>query len=786
MRLRVLGDHSQEHCGCQAVMDVLNGYLLRHGEIVEDGEEYDTLVVNGEGSMHHDRRNCMVKMEAIADAQRANRRTFLVNTVWDRNSAALTPILQALSNIVVRGRMSAIDLAENHGVNSHISIDFSYFRDIDPAPFQDLQGAVAMTDVWASDAYGFCWPNRNFSASFVPVDMTAQCWSSLVRSLETARLVIAGRHHALYAACKARVAFVAVRGNCHKMEDLLSITGSRIPVCDNIAEIPQALRWAERYPSEYERLFDWMERQKLPDFLHDTAIKDRASVIRYKRVPFRTQAQSAQAKGDFQTTFKMWMREAQTINDDEQRGQIHLRAFRCLCRLKKIDDCFDFLAGLDPEALEKNSADYANALIDMTRDRNVWSSFLFDPIAEHQASSAMALARRAVQHAGAFDDREALASFRSAMERFGSDHPGAELRVLFCLSILMGMRTRQRFRMTDILREAERYLHLLPNTTASAAAGPLALFFDAETLLRIYERASGESKARLLESSHFVRSNFDFALREAVAMLRSGGDEALAYATLKHGLWTGDAGVVEEADDIVSRFALAPAGTLALAHRMKKAGHAPDAADAGLAARFEQAQGWRSRFERLVREGAESFAIVGSSPCETGLGKGTQIDAHSHVVRFNNAFLAADNEADYGSRCDVLAVTLFATDLPKILEAYPLDRDLLVNAPSLYDRNFDASVFDERLERGGRIVFVPGEHYRRMCGLGVQSPSLGLVVTAYLKSLAPRMGRERFYGFSFTDQLPGGAAHYFGAQRTSELHDWQRERAIFDGLFETP
>jgi hypothetical protein len=88
--------------------------------------------------------------------------------------------------------------------------------------------------------------------------------------LKTARLLVTGRQHAVYAACRARTPFLAVKGNSHKIEGLIAMAGADISLLDSPHEIPAALSDVEAHRAEYDRLFDWLEAQSLagafPDF----------------------------------------------------------------------------------------------------------------------------------------------------------------------------------------------------------------------------------------------------------------------------------------------------------------------------------------------------------------------------------------------------------------------------------------------------------------------------------------------------------------------------------------
>jgi hypothetical protein len=79
-----------------------------------------------------------------------------------------------------------------------------------------------------------------------------------VASLRTASYLITGRHHAVYAACVARVPFVASEGNTHKIRGLIASADADILVAETPEEIPAVLAANLARPEEYERLFAWI------------------------------------------------------------------------------------------------------------------------------------------------------------------------------------------------------------------------------------------------------------------------------------------------------------------------------------------------------------------------------------------------------------------------------------------------------------------------------------------------------------------------------------------------
>jgi hypothetical protein len=260
LRIRLSGDHSAYHCGSAAAFEVIAAEARRHGEVVTEGD-YDLLLVNGEGSMHHGNGACAKKMAQIEAALAQGKRVALVNTVWQDNPDRFARIVRGCESVVVREVMSQRELAQ-HGVHAAVHVDQSYFRVIDSDPYVDYGGAAVMTDFYAEDFGGFVRLNSRWARQHPFVDMQAVSWSSLVRSLRTASLLVTGRHHAVYAACKARVPFLALRGNTHKVEGLIRTAGADIPVFDSVAELRKHLAWPGEHLAAYDRLFDWMASQR--------------------------------------------------------------------------------------------------------------------------------------------------------------------------------------------------------------------------------------------------------------------------------------------------------------------------------------------------------------------------------------------------------------------------------------------------------------------------------------------------------------------------------------------
>jgi len=263
-RIRLEGDHSLYHCGSAAAFESLRTTLAQAGRLVNADEDYDELFVNGEGSMHHGGPGFVKKMQLLQEAVASGRRAHLVNSVWQQNDGTFDAVLKRLTSISVREPLSQRDLADRHGTDAPWHLDASFYAAIDEsasAPAEDWHGRVIITDFYAADLDVWFKVTRGPAERCHYIDMRDMSWSSLVKSLATARLLLTGRHHAVYAACKARVPFIAMRGNTHKIDGLIAASGLPIPIVDRLWDLEAHIVSAKASRAMYDELFDWMSRQ---------------------------------------------------------------------------------------------------------------------------------------------------------------------------------------------------------------------------------------------------------------------------------------------------------------------------------------------------------------------------------------------------------------------------------------------------------------------------------------------------------------------------------------------
>lgn len=267
-RVRVTGNHSAIHSGCAAAWSGLRTAVQLQNVELTDTDNFDVLVVNGEGSMHHGRPTFKSKMRALDEAISRGRRGFLVNSVWQENPSTFDNVLNALDGVVVREVKSQADLAERHGVLARTSIDLSYFAPVEQGgSFQEFNNQIVVSDFLSVELGDFVRVTGGPLSKHAYLSLSDGAWDYIVRSLRTCRLFVTGRHHGVYAACRARVPFIALRGNSHKIEGLMLSAGVNLPVCRSIAELVERANAWNGDLTEFERLWRWLDSQRIEDAL---------------------------------------------------------------------------------------------------------------------------------------------------------------------------------------------------------------------------------------------------------------------------------------------------------------------------------------------------------------------------------------------------------------------------------------------------------------------------------------------------------------------------------------
>lgn len=276
-RILLLNNTENYHSGCKAVIDFYRRQFSLHDLNFHSSEtdlrDFDVVIVNGEGTMHHNAEAASRLLDQLIEAKYYGCRTLLVNTVWQHNPDFIDK-LSYVDYISVRDIKSKNDIQSKIDRPVDLCIDYSYFvyKRIEDLP------KVLMLTAGNRMNYPNTKPKRPKISDIGEdsrADVFSQTWIELVDTLTQSQLFVTGRHHELYAACVARCPCVILEGNSHKNSGLLETANVSIPCLDmdaTTSEILEAIDRVQYYTEEYQRLFDFLENFPVPDLIYHAAM----------------------------------------------------------------------------------------------------------------------------------------------------------------------------------------------------------------------------------------------------------------------------------------------------------------------------------------------------------------------------------------------------------------------------------------------------------------------------------------------------------------------------------
>lgn len=270
MKILIFNDTRNYHHGCAKVMEYLHKDLIDSGHTILNSItgnrdllpnvemqfiEADMILVNGEGTMHHDASTSQQLLAILRNAKTLGKKTALINTVW-QSMTVNDEIKDVLSDtyISVREIKSQYAMYETIGRKVDLHLDLSYFVDVPTQNFEHKDLVI-----------GKFFMQQDYRPENIPVlDIFKTEWNECVNTLRNTDWFVTGRHHELYASCKARCPSTVLSGNTWKNEGLFETAGVDIPCGDGKLlhdEIPNFIDECKEKKDEYTKLFDWMEAQ---------------------------------------------------------------------------------------------------------------------------------------------------------------------------------------------------------------------------------------------------------------------------------------------------------------------------------------------------------------------------------------------------------------------------------------------------------------------------------------------------------------------------------------------
>jgi hypothetical protein len=782
MRFRLMDDAEPTNAAGKAALQCLSDQLATLGSIVGVEEEYDALVVSGGSAMANGSARFDVRMRAIALAQAQGKRSYLVNSVWAANPRFYDPVLSALDQLTVRGPASRAELFDRHGQQADHFIDLCHRVPIDEqAPFIDLEGAIVHSQLHAPALGGMVWPAGNPGGS-VAFDSAGLSWSSLVRSLRTASILISGRIDLIHAACRARIPFIAFPTALQRdLTDLLDSSRSPIPVCTDLGTFDEILRWTKATTAAFMRMYERMEKAPIWPGI-DPDMRRPRTIVPPPRLDLSTEslARLATTEGRHADAAMLWRRRSSEAppNDDATFHQA-----TALIMAGQIEPAVTAIgeARVTPSRFRRTT----DLMIRLARSTEAWIAHdadgeeIWRPIVQQglfdadmrRLDAALSLLHRATIEAAAIGGP--VLGWTVGMVAMLRLNQGGHFDLATALLPLVATDNVPEWLVDHdsilICREARKTYTREPGLAGRLRGSPIGGDATALVELNLYlwERTGADPAL----ADQAVVDQIAHPTHRAIAVQAA----QLLVATGQH----------ERVRTLFAENALVLEGAATcppLASALAPASDDPRIAEMAWLDRY--LEDGRRRFETALADRDRQIAVVGNSACELGRKRGHRIDAHDIVIRFNRCDLGARFHDDYGKRADAIVFNRIGETAPLIASGLPDDVIIILWHPRFRYKHRDWSDILAAARRGWAFGYLADEPALALSHRLGSMPSAGLLVAELIKRLRGSIERRSYFAFSMIDQLePETSAHYFAAHRPSTLHDWRAERRYFDRLF---
>lgn len=293
MKTIILNDtrRAPNHLGCVTVMSNLLHLAGSKGlevfrtftrvdvaespEFLSALEAAEVVIVNGEGTMHHDAPGAKALARAVAAAHRAGKRTALLNAVWQDNVETVS-CLEHFDFVQVRDSYSLDQIRLAGRSDALLAPDFSFYQGSDSAA--DIPTRIRSTYVERGLVVDSIIPHvsarmYDYAARHRLPFFVMSSWAGkapmerhpigrseflALQTLRRAPFILSGRFHAVCLAMKHGIPFVALSSNTHKIEALLEDAGlkaDRFVARERWSDMP-----AEQLRDEAENI--WAEHRE--------------------------------------------------------------------------------------------------------------------------------------------------------------------------------------------------------------------------------------------------------------------------------------------------------------------------------------------------------------------------------------------------------------------------------------------------------------------------------------------------------------------------------------------
>ncbi|MBN2399945.1 MAG: polysaccharide pyruvyl transferase family protein [Candidatus Aminicenantes bacterium] len=262
----------------------------------------DRVIVNGEGTFHHNQRTALAALALARIAEILGKEVHIINaTIQAMHPDVLRLVLGSAGRVVVR-EVRSKQYLESLGIHCLVGADCAF-----AAPYRVTQPMLRLPDEVAPDSpclvSGGCglrsssvlaivnalrragfspfyfWIGDGDAISIgdcqaagIPVVMWNEVpWPVLPEYLKQVKLVVSGRHHMIIFALLAHIPFVPLASNTWKIEGLCELFGWPVPVLPGEHGFARALSSLPELQTEMKAAFERVDKTALELALRNMA-----------------------------------------------------------------------------------------------------------------------------------------------------------------------------------------------------------------------------------------------------------------------------------------------------------------------------------------------------------------------------------------------------------------------------------------------------------------------------------------------------------------------------------
>lgn len=258
MKICLINDTTSCHAGSSKVMDNIRSYLTAHEIIytvpVIDRkfiDECDLVVVNAEGSIHHNSPWGITILRVLAYAQLKGKKTYLLNALYEKMDSRFNHIIAGCDVVMARELYSAQVLTQLNP-NTELFPDFCVLNPVVVDGIRGINGGIYKTQTHHAAVYRNCFQTLNYDNCSIGKKYSFDQYVATYKNID---ILLTGQHHAVYAAMLAGTPFIPTFGNSHNIESFLDWMEIPVMMCATPKQVKDEIVMIEGgfYKNRFEK-----------------------------------------------------------------------------------------------------------------------------------------------------------------------------------------------------------------------------------------------------------------------------------------------------------------------------------------------------------------------------------------------------------------------------------------------------------------------------------------------------------------------------------------------------